>query len=65
MMANYERDVSKETYEQYVQRVSDVYVAVVQYLSHLAAFEQGAEHDSAYVDQWRAELERLTGGDDE
>ena len=65
MMANYERNVSKETYEQYVQRVSDVYVAVVQYLSHLAAYEQGAEHDGAYVDYWRAELERLTGGDDE
>ena len=34
--------------------------AVRIYLSHLAAYEQGAEHDGAFVDYWRAELERLT-----
>lgn len=30
------------------------------YLSHLYAYEQGAEHDGTHVDYWRSELERLT-----
>ena len=43
-----------------MKRLNDLDDAVRIYLSHLAAFEQGAEQDGRYVDYWRDELERLT-----
>jgi DNA repair ATPase RecN len=56
----YERDPSKETYEEYVRRVSDVYVNVVQYLSHLDAVAQGAEDDDGTIDYYLDRLRELT-----
>ena len=47
-------------FETEMQRLLLVDDAVRIYLSHLAAFEQGAEHDGSYVEHWRGELERLT-----
>jgi hypothetical protein len=44
-------------------RLTELDEAVRSYLSHLWAYEQGAEHDGTFVEYWRAELERLT--DDE
>jgi hypothetical protein len=41
-------------------RLMEVDEAVRCYLSHLWAYEQGAEHDGTFVEHWRAELERLT-----
>jgi hypothetical protein len=43
-----------------LQRLMDVDQAVRSYLSHLWAFEQGAEDDEGLLDYWRGELERLT-----
>ena len=47
-------------FETEMQRLLLVDDAVRIYLSHLAALEQGAEHDCRFLDYWRAELERLT-----
>jgi hypothetical protein len=44
-------------------RLSDLDMAVRNYLSHLYAFEQGAEQDETFVDYWRDELEMLTSGE--
>jgi hypothetical protein len=60
-------------FEAEMNRLADLDMAVRNYLSHLYAYEQGAEHDGAFVDHWREQLELLTdgepfdsiGGDDE
>jgi len=41
-------------------RLSDLDMAVRNYLSHLAAVEQGAQEDLLPLDTWRAEMHRLT-----
>jgi hypothetical protein len=46
-----------------LERLSDLDMAVRNYLAHLAAFEQGAEQDGTFVDYWRDELEMLTSGE--
>ena len=46
-----------------MQRMVDLDMAVRNYLSHLYAHEQGAEHDGAFVDFWREQLEMLTAGE--
>jgi hypothetical protein len=46
-----------------MNRLSELDMAVRNYLSHLAAFEQGAEHDGAFVEHWREQLELLTDGE--
>jgi hypothetical protein len=50
-------------FEVEMQRMLDLDNAVRAYLSHLWAYEQGAEHDGTFVEYWREELQRLT--DDE
>ena len=50
-------------FEAEMQRLSDLDMAVRNYLSHLAAFEQGAEHDETPMQYWRDELEMLTSGE--
>lgn len=50
-------------FEAEMQRFVDLDLAVRNYLSHLAAFEQGAERDGAYVEHWREQLELLTDGE--
>ena len=44
-------------------RLTELDDAVRSYLSHLWAFEQGAELDGTFVDYWREQLERLTDDD--
>jgi len=44
-------------------RLSDLDMAVRNYLSHLYAFEQGAEQDGVFVDHWREQLDLLTSGE--
>ncbi len=46
-----------------MQRLSDLDMAVRNYLSHLYAVEQGADEDSGSVDYWRDRLEMLTDGE--
>jgi len=46
-----------------MQRLSDLDMAVRSYLSHLYAFEQGAEHDERPMTYWRDQLEVLTSGE--
>ena len=46
-----------------MQRLSDLDMAVRNYLSHLAAFEQGADADGPFVEHWREQLELLTDGE--
>ena len=46
-----------------LHRLADLDMAVRNYLSHLAAYEQGAEHDGPFVDHWREQLELLTAGE--
>lgn len=46
-----------------MNRLSELDMAVRNYLSHLAAFEQGAEHDGASVEHWREQLDLLTDGE--
>jgi hypothetical protein len=43
-----------------LDRLMQVDNAIRCYLSHLWAFEQGAEEDGTFVEYWREELERLT-----
>jgi hypothetical protein len=46
-----------------LRRVYELDMAVRSYLSHLASFEQGAEHDGSFVEYWREQLEMLTCGE--
>jgi hypothetical protein len=50
-------------FEAEMQRMVELDMAVRMYLSHLAAFEQGAEHDGAFVEHWREQMELLTDGE--
>jgi len=50
-------------FEAEMNRLSELDMAVRMYLSHLAAFEQGAEYDGALVEHWREQLELLTDGE--
>ena len=50
-------------FEAEMERLTDLDMAVRNYLAHLAAFEQGAEQDETFVDYWRNELEMLTSGE--
>jgi hypothetical protein len=50
-------------FEAEVERLSDLDMAVRNYLSHLYAFEQGAEHDETPMRYWREQLEMLTSGE--
>jgi hypothetical protein len=43
-----------------LQRLTDLDRAVRNYLSCIYAYEQGADEDGGYADDWRAEMERLT-----
>jgi hypothetical protein len=44
-------------------RFAELDMAVRNYLSHLAAFEQGAVQDAGPLEHWREELEALTVGE--
>jgi hypothetical protein len=46
--------------DQELARLQDLDCAVRCYLSHLYAFEQGADQDLDLLDHWRTELQRLT-----
>ena len=46
-----------------LNRLADLDMAVRQYLSHLAAFEQGAVPDAPDMEHWREQLELLTDGE--
>jgi hypothetical protein len=46
-----------------IVRLTHLDEAVRSYLSHLWAFEQGAELDGTFVEYWREQLERLTDDD--
>ena len=46
-----------------LHRLGELDLAVRSYLSHLYAFEQGAEHDEAPMTYWREQLEVLTDGE--
>jgi len=50
-------------FEAEMRRLADLDIAVRNYLSHLAAFEQGSERDESFVDYWRNELDMLTSGE--
>ena len=50
-------------FEAEMARMVELDMAVRNYLSHLAAFEQGAEHDETPMLYWRDELEMLTSGE--
>jgi hypothetical protein len=50
-------------FEAEMARMVELDMAVRNYLSHLAAFEQGAEHDESPMLYWRDELEMLTSGE--
>jgi hypothetical protein len=50
-------------FEAEMQRLADLDMAVRNYLSHLAAFKQGAQHDESPLNYWRDELEMLTSGE--
>ena len=50
-------------FEVEMERMLELDMAVRSYLSHLAAFEHGAEHDGAFVAYWREQLELLTAGE--
>jgi hypothetical protein len=52
------------TLDEELARLTELDEAVRSYLSHLWAFEQGAEHDGTFVEYWRDEMARLTGEDD-
>ena len=56
-------EASVTTLDAELARLMEVDEAVRSYLSHLWAFEQGAELDGTFVEYWREQLERLT--DDE
>jgi hypothetical protein len=43
-----------------LQRLTDLDHAVRNYLSHLAAYEQGADYDGTYVEYWRDQMAGLT-----
>ncbi len=43
-----------------MERLGELDMAVRMYLSHLYAFEQGAEDDGPLVEHWREQLELLT-----
>jgi hypothetical protein len=49
-----------ETLEENLARLMDIEHAAANYLSHLAAVEQGSQYDQGPLDYWRDELERLT-----
>jgi hypothetical protein len=50
-------------FETEMNRMVELDMAVRNYLSHLAAFEQGAEQDGWLVEHWRDQLEMLTSGE--
>ena len=50
-------------FEAEMNRLSELDMAVRNYLSHLAAFEQGAVHDGRPMEYWREQLEVLTSGE--
>jgi hypothetical protein len=50
-------------FEAEMNRLVELDMAVRCYLSHLAAFEQGSEHDGRPVEYWREQLELLTSGE--
>ncbi len=50
-------------FEDEMNRLTELDTAVRNYLSHLYAFEQGAEHDGAFVEHWREQLDLLTSGE--
>jgi len=43
-----------------LDRLMELDRAVANYLSHLHAYEQGAEHDETPMTYWRDEMQRLT-----
>jgi len=47
-------------FEAEMQRMSELDAAVRNYLSHLYAFEQGAEHDETPMRYWLEKMETLT-----
>jgi len=47
-------------FEAEMRRLSELDMAVRNYLSHLYAFEQGAEHDETPMMYWRDQLDELT-----
>ena len=50
-------------FEAEMQRLADLVMAVRNYLSHLAAFEQGADVDPGPLEHWRDQLDLLTSGE--
>lgn len=48
------------TLDSELARLMEVDEAVRNYLSHLWAYEQGAELDGTFVEYWREQLEKLT-----
>jgi hypothetical protein len=48
------------TLDDELQRLMDLDNAVRNYLSHLAAVEQGADDDEAPCDYWREQMQLLT-----
>ena len=50
-------------FEAEMQRLADLDMAVRNYLSHLAAFEQGADVDPGPLENWREQLDLLTSGE--
>ena len=49
-------------FEAEMNRLTELDTAVRNYLSHLYAFEQGAEDDGAGLEYWREQLDMLTSG---
>jgi len=47
-------------FEAEMNRLSELDMAVRSYLSHLYAFEQGAQHDEVPMMYWREQLDELT-----
>ena len=47
-------------FEAEMNRLSELDMAVRSYLSHLYAFEQGAQHDETPMLYWREQLDTLT-----
>jgi hypothetical protein len=50
-------------FEAEMQRMLDLDLAVRNYLSHLYAFEQGAEESEMSMLYWRDKMETLTSGE--
>ena len=50
-------------FEAEMNRLSELDMAVRNYLSHLYAFEQGSEQDGAFVEHWLEQLDALTDGE--